>query len=96
MKYQIRHINMPDIGSYILICCNTKNHIGIVEKIKNNNKMIVLLLDIIGKIEVNKNDHWMLLHSIDLSSLRYLYHMFINENINKLVKNKYLEFKKSI
>jgi hypothetical protein len=83
--------NFPPIYSIILFNINDDNHIGLVNKIIDDN-MEVLLLDIVGKKIVNINDTWTSLSAPNIQALRNYYHMFIGKNTNQQFIDKYKIF----
>lgn len=92
MKFKLNNNKLPQINSIILVCNNDSNIIGIVEAVTND-KIVVLMLDRIGRIVIHKNDNWTQLNVSDLQSLRYTYKVFINKNVDGMINESYLKFK---
>jgi hypothetical protein len=94
MKFKLHNDKLPPINSIILVCQGTTHIIGIVEAIQNND-IIILLLDRIGRMTIDKNGNWVRLNVSDLNSLRDTYKVFINKNIGSLLDDSNSKFKKA-
>lgn len=89
MKYKIiNDMRKPIKGSFILVCRDDENVIGLVEKVINDD-FIILMLDRNGYIKINKNDDWVILNIETLNDLRNNYRLFINKNVETLLQEKY-------
>ena len=92
MKFSLYNNKLPRINSIILVCHNVTNIIGIVEAVQNDT-IIILMLDRIGRMLIHKNDNWIQLNVNDIQTLKYSYKLFINKNINDVISDSYLKFK---
>jgi hypothetical protein len=92
MKFKLDNNKLPPINSIILVCKDDSNVIGLVEAVANDN-IVVLMLDRIGRIIIHISDNWTQLNVSNLSSLRYVYKVFINQNIDGILNESYLKFK---
>lgn len=89
MKYKIiNDMKKPINGSFILVCRETENIIGIVEKIIDDD-FIILMLDRNGYIKINRNDDWVVLNITTLNDLRNNYRLFTSKNVEALLQKKY-------
>jgi hypothetical protein len=89
MKYKIiNDMRKPNRGSFILVCKNDENIIGLIEKIMDDG-MIILMLNKNGYIKINHNDEWLMLNVSTLDDLRNNYRTFINKNVEAILQEKY-------
>lgn len=87
--YKILNDTLPPINS-LLLMCDTRM-IGIVEKI-NGDEIILLLLDRLGRIKINKSANWVQLSIFDLNTLRYSYRTLFKDDVDKTINDAYKKF----
>lgn len=84
-------INPPPLYSIILISVKDKKYIGFINKIEKD-IMSVLLLDTVGKMNINIKDNWRILDIKDLQSLRGAFNTYIGRNTPQVILDKYKIF----
>ncbi len=92
MKFRFYNKTPPPINTVILVCNDDENAVGLVESIQNET-IKLLLLDRVGSYVINQNDNWMQLNIDNLETLRHVYKLYINKNINNIIVSSYSIFK---
>ena len=92
MKFRLYNNKLPPINSIILVCQDTTNIVGIVETIKDDN-IVILMLDRIGRFAISRYDNWTQLDVNNLQSFRHTYKLYIDKNIDGILHDSYSKFK---